>query len=73
MEEYPEDFRPKHPLKFHDIIPISAKESSNDIEKIKFKLRKLLDVLHEMQNDETRREIDEEFELPLKEQGPSIL
>lgn len=72
LDEYPEDFRPKHPLKFYDIVPISAKESSNDIQSVKIKLRKLLDVLHEMNNDETQSEIDE-IELSLKEKGPSLL
>lgn len=72
LEEYPEDFRPKHPLKFYDIVPISAKESANDIENVKIKLRKLLDVLHEMHNEGTQSEI-EEFEISLKERGPSLL
>lgn len=73
LKEYPDDFIPKQILKFYDIIPISAKESPKDIESVKSKLRKLLDVLHEMEIRESQGEIDENFVNSLKEKGPALL
>lgn len=72
LKEYPDDFRPNKILKFYDIIPISAKESPKDIESVKIKLRKLLDVLYEMQIVD-QEQIDENLAISLKEKGPALM
>lgn len=45
------DMKPKIPIKFCDIMPISAKESSSDILKVKQRLRNLLDVMADLENE----------------------
>ncbi|RZC36578.1 MMR HSR1 and/or GTP1 OBG domain containing protein, partial [Asbolus verrucosus] len=52
VQNYPENMKPAKVLKFSDIMPISAKESSEDVEKVKQRLRRLLDVMAQLQNSE---------------------
>lgn len=56
IQNYDTQLKPKKLLKFFDVMPISAKESENDINMVKLKLRHLLDVVAELQ----MKELDEE-------------
>ncbi|XP_018321946.1 GTP-binding protein 10 homolog isoform X3 [Agrilus planipennis] len=49
IQEYSEEIRPTRILEIGEIIPISAKESVEDIEKVKNTLRNLLDINAEKQ------------------------
>ena len=47
FQNYPEIVRPERPLRFHEIMLMSAKTSIDDVEKVKRKLRTLLDIITE--------------------------
>lgn len=72
LSEYPDELRPSQTLKFYDIVPISAKESPNDVEMVKLKLRNLLDVLHENEIRESENAIGD-LENSFKEKGPALM
>ncbi|CAG9814062.1 unnamed protein product, partial [Phaedon cochleariae] len=75
FKQYPEEMRPNKTLNFCDIIPISAKEHPDDVEHVKQKLRKLLDVLAELEKEEEDQstEIIENVRKSLKEKGPVLV
>ncbi|CAH1993901.1 unnamed protein product [Acanthoscelides obtectus] len=52
FKDYPSEIRPENILKFCDIIPVSAKERPADVEYVKNRLRNLLDVLAELEQQE---------------------
>lgn len=76
FETYPEETRPSKILKFCDIIPISAKENTDDVRIVKDRLRKLLDVLVEL---DAKKEIEDNAELyekarqSVSERGPALV
>lgn len=71
MKELPVDIKPKRLLKFCDIIPISAKEHTQDIELVKWKLRNLLDALYELEEDENQD--SDSLRESARERGPKLL
>lgn len=73
LKDYPDEFRPSKCLKFFDILPVSAKESPQDVETVKRKLRNLLDVIHDMEVQESGGETNEDIRSSLKEKRPVLL
>lgn len=74
--DYPEEVRPEKALEFDEILAISAKESGEDIQLVKDKIRDILDVQAEIareqeleQNAEMMRNLKE----TLKEKGPQLV
>lgn len=68
--------RPSKILKFCDIIPISAKEKTEDVRLVKDRLRTLLDVLAELETKEENEENAELYEKArqsVAERGPALV
>ncbi|KAK5646033.1 hypothetical protein RI129_004497 [Pyrocoelia pectoralis] len=76
LQNYPEEIRPETPFVFDDIVAISAKESADDVNLLKNKIRHLLDVYGEVKKE---RELQEKAELVsnikrnLAERGPLVV
>jgi Obg family GTPase CgtA len=51
-KKYPDNIRPENVLKFTDILTISAKEKLEDVELVKNRVRKLIDVMVQLENSE---------------------
>lgn len=47
FQDYPEELRPETPLKFQQILPISAQKRGDDVEELKEKLRIMLDLFYQ--------------------------
>ncbi|XP_018574706.1 GTP-binding protein 10 homolog isoform X2 [Anoplophora glabripennis] len=76
FENYPEEMRPNKILKFCDIIPMSAKESTGDVDLVKDRLRKLLDVLADLEAEEEDKEKADlygKMRKSMVERGPSLV
>lgn len=71
---FSEEFHPKCPIKFESIMPISAKMNQFDILEVKNKLRNLLDILSEKEEETIQTEIDliKKLQISLKEHQGSI-
>ncbi|XP_050302015.1 GTP-binding protein 10 homolog [Anthonomus grandis grandis] len=72
MSKYDENRRPTRILNFADIIPISAKERESDIEKVKNRLRTLLDVLSDLERNEPD-DLYGELKGQMTERGPRLV
>lgn len=58
LHNYPVEFHPEHVLKFHSILPISAKTSKSNIDNVKLKIRNVLDILAEEEGKCVESEIE---------------
>ncbi|KAK9746853.1 50S ribosome-binding GTPase [Popillia japonica] len=72
FDAYPENLRPDKPLKFYDILPISAKEGGEAIQGLKDKLRKMLDILFDQQTEDNAKLLETIQDLQ-KERGPMLV
>ncbi|KAI4465200.1 developmentally regulated gtp-binding protein-related [Holotrichia oblita] len=72
FEAYPENLRPNKPLKFYEFLPISAKEGGEAVQGLKDKLRKMLDILFDKQNEDNAKLLEtiQDFQ---KERGPALV
>ncbi|KAB0798525.1 hypothetical protein PPYR_09518 [Photinus pyralis] len=76
LKSYPEEMRPEIPFVFDDIMAISAKESVDDVNLLKNKIRHLLDVHNEIKK---KKELEEKAEFianlrhNLGERGPLVV
>uniref|UniRef100_A0A8D9F616 GTP-binding protein 10 homolog n=1 Tax=Cacopsylla melanoneura TaxID=428564 RepID=A0A8D9F616_9HEMI len=57
LHNYPEEFHPERVIKFQSIVPISAKFNQADIFDVKLKIRNLLDILAEEEEEMVNAEI----------------
>ncbi|XP_050514321.1 GTP-binding protein 10 [Diabrotica virgifera virgifera] len=76
FSNYPDNMRPANNLKFSQIIPVSAKENPEDIDYVKERLRKMLDVIAEKEEkDEGGKSEDDvdNIRATLKEKGPALM
>ncbi|KAJ8958882.1 hypothetical protein NQ318_019650 [Aromia moschata] len=76
VKEYPEEMKPTRFLNFCDILPISAKEGAGDVDYVKDRLRKLLDVLAELEQKETieeKSDLYKDLRKNVAEKGPSLV
>ncbi|KAJ8980050.1 hypothetical protein NQ317_012890 [Molorchus minor] len=78
VKSYPEEMKPTKFLKFCDIIPVSAKENVEDVEVVKDRLRKMLDVLTELEAKEQKKEEEntnlyEDLRKGVSEKGPALV
>ncbi|KAF5297708.1 hypothetical protein FQA39_LY12039 [Lamprigera yunnana] len=73
--EYPDEMKPEKPLIFDDILAISAKESLNDIDLVKNKIRQLLDNYAEVKKEQERDEFEHlsAVKQTLIERGPKLV
>ncbi|EFA04101.2 GTP-binding protein 10 homolog [Tribolium castaneum] len=70
----PEEMRPENFLKFSDVVAISAKEKSDDVELVKQRLRRMLDVLAQLENDDSKTyDVYKDIKDNLSEKGPSLV
>ncbi|CAG9864007.1 unnamed protein product [Phyllotreta striolata] len=67
LSDFPEEVRPETPVKFYEIIPMSARDSLENVDYLKQRLRDMLDVIAEQQK-ENEPEIEDLKHL--KEKGP---
>ncbi|KAJ3655354.1 hypothetical protein Zmor_014488 [Zophobas morio] len=75
-EKYPEDRRPQIPLKFSEIIAISAKESTDDVKLVKQRLRRVLDVMTQTENSQQDSDIYDMYnnlKTNVNENGPRLV
>ncbi|XP_022902264.2 GTP-binding protein 10 homolog [Onthophagus taurus] len=70
--EYPIEIRPEIPLKFQQILAISAQTNKEDIEVLKNKLRTLLDVCYQDNKVDEFKTLKDTIELQ-KEKGPRLV
>ncbi|KAK9879465.1 hypothetical protein WA026_006535 [Henosepilachna vigintioctopunctata] len=71
---YEDNLKPENILKFREIIPISAKNSKDDIAFVKNKLRKHLDILAEEKiNDEENFNLYQNVREHMKEKAPKLV
>lgn len=76
LNNYDEKFRPNNLLKICDIVPISAKDSPDDINQVKTKLRVLLDVMADLETKKSEEENTSLFhniKESQREKGPSLV
>ncbi|KAI7815086.1 GTP-binding protein, partial [Rhyzopertha dominica] len=74
LSNFTEEIRPTLPLKFDEVMAISAKHRGNDIELLKEKLRKLLDSYAEL-NGEDKVDMDNLYNNlreSVREKGPNL-
>lgn len=76
LPKYEEELRPEIPLKFSEIMAISAKHRTSDIEILKNKLRHLLDVYSET-SDTDDSDVDAKLyksaRQAVEERGPKLI
>lgn len=72
-KQYNEDMRPEQTLKFSEIVAISAKEKSEDVELVKQRLRRMLDVLAQLENNEDDSNTYQDLKRSSSERGPSLV
>ncbi|XP_008476557.1 GTP-binding protein 10 homolog isoform X2 [Diaphorina citri] len=58
IHKYPEEFQPEKVIKFQSILPISAKTNSTDVNDAKLKIRSILDLLAEEEQEMVDRELE---------------
>lgn len=70
----PEDMRPELPIKFDEIMRISAKNAPEDVERVKERLRHLLDCYaeQELENDDNAEMYNKMSDL-VAERGPKLI
>ncbi|CAH0556661.1 unnamed protein product [Brassicogethes aeneus] len=69
-----EEMRPENPIKFCDIMCISAKESSSDVAMVKEKLRHLLDVFAELEESENdSKNMYDDLKKNMQVKGPVLV
>lgn len=72
--EYPHEMRPERPIKFSEIMAISAKERADDIDQVKVALRHILDVADELEQKENdSAEILHQLKESMHEKGPRLV
>ncbi|XP_056648289.1 GTP-binding protein 10 [Diorhabda sublineata] len=69
---YPDDIRPLNCMKFFDVIPVSAKENPDDVNYVKHRVRKMLDVIAELNENKSSHETDG-VENDFKEKAPVLI
>ncbi|KAL3283162.1 hypothetical protein HHI36_006314 [Cryptolaemus montrouzieri] len=72
--QYDDDIRPEKFLKFRDILPVSIKENKEDVEFVKEKLRKHLDILADeeaIENDNL--DLYQDVRKHMRERGPKVV
>jgi Obg family GTPase CgtA len=75
-KKYPDNIRPENVLKFTDILTISAKEKLEDVELVKNRVRKLIDVMVQLENSEDVSNIHDVYNNlkdALSEKGPNLV
>jgi DNA-binding TFAR19-related protein (PDSD5 family) len=75
-KKYPDNIRPENVLKFTDILTISAKEKLEDVELVKNRVRKLIDVMVQLENSENVSNIHDVYNNlkdALSEKGPNLV
>nr|CAH7768205.1 unnamed protein product [Callosobruchus chinensis] len=76
FKDYPSEIRPENTLKFCDIIAVSAKERPEDVEYVKNRLRNVLDVLADLEQQEKLKENSEMYHnirQKMKEKQPILV
>lgn len=75
LHNYAEEFHPERVLKFHSIMPISAKTSKSNIDDVKHKIRNLLDIMAEEEEESVKSEIEllNKLKSGIKEQQKSVI
>ncbi|CAG9768548.1 unnamed protein product [Ceutorhynchus assimilis] len=73
MAKYDENTRPTNMLYFSDIIAMSARESEEDIKKVKHRLRTLLDVMSELENKNEGEDVYGDMKKSMTEKGPVLV
>ncbi|XP_044266666.1 GTP-binding protein 10 homolog [Tribolium madens] len=72
--QYPEEMRPENFLKFSEVMAISAKEKSDDVEAVKQRLRRMLDVLAQLEQDDSKiYDVYKDVRNNLTEKGPRLV
>lgn len=69
VSTYKEDFRPNNPINFADTLAISAKENQSDVQRVKTRLRNLLDLMSEPESEDVYSELKK----PFVEKGPVLV
>lgn len=70
----PEDMRPEVPIKFDEIMRISAKNAPEDVERVKERLRHLLDCYAEQeQEDNDSADMYNKMSGLVAERGPKLI
>lgn len=72
-DDLPKDIRPQIPIKFDEIMRISAKNKPEDVEEVKKCLRHLLDFYAEKQEDVDNSDLYNEFSKQVAEKGPILI
>lgn len=75
LSDYEEKMRPKNVIQFCDIVPISAKSNQGDVELVKQKLRNILDVMADLEQDSDDRNLElyDEVKEKIREKGPQLI
>lgn len=72
--KYDENLRPNIPIKFDEIMAISAKNRGTDIENLKLRLRHLLDFYAEVsESEDVSTTIYDKMSRSVAEKGPKVI
>jgi hypothetical protein len=71
--DYPEELRPERVLNFMDVVAISADKDPRGVEKLKHRLREVLDFCAALQKEDLETKVVATLRAQMSPKGPQML
>lgn len=71
--DYPEELRPERVLNFTDVVAISADKDPRGVEKLKHRIREVLDFYASLQQEDSETKVVAMLRAQMTPKGPQML